>query len=106
MRNFISFAGICLRINNKNLANWGFSRLRVGPLSFGSRTNGGDYCLISYQKHNECWRWAVYVTSRAYPVGRSKRRKGQWHDYYWLPFGRRLIVSQQDFHKPPVLPAP
>lgn len=32
-------------------------------------------------------------------INRASNRQGQWHDYYRLPFGFCLIVSQQDWHK-------
>ena len=99
MRNYISLGPVSIKISNRNLAWWGYERLRIGPLSFGSWANNGDYCLASFQKKTECWRWAVYLSRRSHPVGRAKIRRAQWHDYYWLPFGFRLVVSQQDFHK-------
>jgi hypothetical protein len=75
-----------------------YERLQIGNLTLCSKVSSGEYCLASYQERDKCWRWAVYLSRRHQGIGRAKIRRGQWHDYYWLPFGFRLIVSQQDFN--------
>jgi len=71
-----------------------------------SRASDGSIVLLS--KHpKDCltWHWSVSVTRKTMVVWgwrlwcRDERRKGQWHDYYRLPFGWTLILSAQDYHK-------
>lgn len=102
MRNYLHFGPVSVRISRKHLAWWGFPLLRFGGVSLFSRSNDGGYILASYHpKKSLTWHWSVTVLvgkSRAY-IGRSNRRQGQWHDYYWLPFGLTLLVGQQDYHQ-------
>ncbi len=75
---------------------------RIGKVNVLSRTSGGGLCLVGDAPKTGTWRWAVYVEKLAWPdrfISRAKRRVGQWHDYYWLPFGFKLIVSFQAWHK-------
>ncbi len=72
---------------------------RIGGLSFLSRSTDGSIMLASYHpRRSPTWHWSVSLT-RGGIAHRATRRHGQWHDFYWLPFGWRLLVSQQDYHK-------
>lgn len=107
MRNYLCLGPLALKISNRGIANWGYERLKIGPLSVWSRSSSGERMIASYRRPNETWRWCVGIGK--WPVGRAgivsreqpQFRRGQWHDYYRLPFGRQLIVSRQDYHKAP-----
>jgi hypothetical protein len=72
----------------------------IGGLSFFSRTSGGDLKIAGYHPRScPTWHWSVVLIKSKGMARRAKHRRGQWHDYYWLPFGWRLIVSQQDWHR-------
>lgn len=69
-------------------------------LSLFNRDSGGGLVLASYHPHrSQTWHWSVTLLRSDGHAGRSLKRTGQWHDYYWLPFGWRLVVSQQDYHR-------
>jgi hypothetical protein len=77
-------------------------RLRIGSLYLGGRDSGGGMMLAFWHPRNEgTWHWSVSIQK---PNGRPHRtpktqRAYQWHDTYWLPFKRQLVVSFQDWHK-------
>lgn len=99
--NYLTFGPIRLRISRRGLAPWGYARLEIGGLSLLSRDSGGGLMLASYHpRRSKTWHWVVSIKKRDGGTHRSKLRYGQWHDYYALPFGRQLIVGQQDYHKP------
>lgn len=100
MSRLLSIGPIHLRLSRKGLSPWGYASLQIGGLSFGSRTSSGDMNLASYHPRRDgTWHWSVVLVKGAAKSSRSERRKGQWHDYYSLPFGWHVIVSQQDYHK-------
>lgn len=76
----------------------------MGALRLFRRNSAGEITLAIYHPAtSSTWYWLV-VLSRRDPFawgwhGRAQIRTGQWHDYYRLPFGWTLIVSQQDFHR-------
>ena len=76
------------------------ARLHINGLEFLHRDSGGAIVLLSYHPRGSAtWHWAVrLIRSRGRP-GRARSRTGQWNDWYWLPFGFRLLVGQQDWHK-------
>lgn len=77
--------------------NTGFSIAGFHGLT---RTSAGDRTLLSYHpRSSSTWHWSIVLSKAGGTPHRAKNRTGQWHDYYWLPFGYRLIVSQQDWHK-------
>lgn len=108
MKNYLSLGPVRLRISTKYLAPWGYERLAIGGLSLLSRTNGGDLILVAYHpRWCGTWHWSLCIR-RGRPehwVNRATSRRGQWHDYFWLPFGRELIVSRQDYHLDPTIRA-
>lgn len=66
-----------------------------------------DGSIILYTKHpigSQTWHWSVSLKHNAInldsklPYYRDERRRGQWHNYYRLPFNWWIIVSQQDYH--------
>lgn len=74
----------------------------IHVLGFGalSRASDGSLTLLSYHPRGSVtWHWSVHLARTNYPTNRAKDRTGQWHDYYRLPFGYNLVVSQQDYHK-------
>jgi len=74
--------------------------ITIGGVKLFSRDSGGDIVLASYHpRRSSTWHWSVVLSRRDGKPHRAARRNGQWHDYYWLPFGLQLIVSQQDWHK-------
>lgn len=69
-------------------------------MSFLTKNSAGDLNVISYHPNNSpTWHWSVVLSRRGGRGGRSVQRTGQWHDFYRLPFGWCLIISQQDYHK-------
>lgn len=98
--NYLSFGPIRLRVSRRGLAPWGYERLGIGGLRMFSRDSGGGLVLASYHpRRSSTWHWSISVKKREGRPSRSRQRHGQWHDYYWLPFGRQLIVGRQDYHK-------
>lgn len=91
-----------IRTSTRYLAKWGFPVIGIGGLDLFSRSNTGDLILASYHPR-KCitWHWSVSIGKRGGKCGRAAKRwrQNQWYDYYWLPFGYRLIVAQQDYHK-------
>lgn len=78
----------------------------MGGLSFISRKSDGSVGLIAYHPR-DCitWHWSVSLTRRQAGIwkyrpwalcSRATSRRGQWHDYYRLPFGWSLCISRQD----------
>jgi hypothetical protein len=100
MRNYIVLGPVRLRISSRHLAPWGYSRLIIGGLNLFSRANTGDLILASYHPDwSHTWRWSIMLKradGRGW-VARDPVRRGQWHDYYRLPFGWQLLVSQQNY---------
>lgn len=73
---------------------------RMSGLSFLRRDSGGDLVLASCHPHDSAtWHWSVTLIRSKGRAGRAKHRTGQWNDWYWLPFGFRIVVGQQDWHK-------
>lgn len=119
---------VFIRLSRKNLAKWGFETIRIGGLSIWSRTSGGDRMLAAYHpRSSTTWIWSATImksgpmfngeaiktdaelhyqgnphaempTWRRNFRRRDVVRRGQWHDYYRLPFGRMLLLSQQNYH--------
>lgn len=79
------------------------TRLHIGGYEFLHRDSAGNLVLVSkHPRGSATWHWSVVLTSKGGGralISRAVERQGQWHDYYRLPFGFRLIVSQQDWHK-------
>jgi hypothetical protein len=73
--------------------------LAVGGVSVLSRTSAGELNIASYHpRSSPTWHWSLTLIKSEGKPHRAERRTGQWHDYYWLPFGYRLLVSRQDYH--------
>lgn len=67
-------------------------------LSFFTIATDNSLVLASYHpRWSKTWHWSV-ILCRSGNLGRDNVRRNQWHDYYWLPFGYRLLVSRQDYH--------
>jgi hypothetical protein len=69
-------------------------------------TRASDGSLILFGRHPKAsptWHWSVSITKRngSRWIGRMPRefRRGQWHTFIWLPFGKSLCISRQDYHK-------
>jgi hypothetical protein len=78
------------------------ARLHIFGHDLIHRDSAGNWVLLSYHpRGSSTWHWSVCLAkgggSRL--INRAVERQGQWHDYYRLPFGYCLIVSQQDWHK-------
>ncbi|TDR28915.1 hypothetical protein [Aquamicrobium defluvii] len=76
--------------------------MRIGNVSLFNRASDGSIMLASYQKPNECWRWAVSLGKRNgnRMICRAAHRTHQWHDNYNL--GRwSICISRQDYHLRP-----
>jgi hypothetical protein len=74
-------------------------KMTIGGLTLFSRHSDGGRGLASYHpRSSQTWHWSVSIDRQA-GTGRASRRSGQWHDFYRLPFGFRLVVSWQDYHK-------
>lgn len=77
--------------------------IRIKGLRLISRASDGSIVLARYHPPGcNTWHWSVYL--KKYSDHRPKthkadRRVNQWHDYYRLPFGWTIMVSQQDYHK-------
>lgn len=102
MRNYLVIGPVRLRISSKHLAPWGYARLKIGGLSLFSRTNSGNLMLASYHPSwSHTWGWSVQITriDQGPWIIRDKHRGGQWHDYYRLLFGWRLMISQQNYFR-------
>lgn len=127
-RTGIRIGSVYIRLSRRNLASWGFEAVRIGGLSLWSRTSGGDRMLAAYHpRSSTTWIWsatimpAVNMFSRTAIYGEAKlhyegnphaemptwrrwfrrrdvQRRGQWHDYYRMPFGRMLAIARQDYH--------
>jgi hypothetical protein len=101
MRNYLIIGPVRLRLSRKHLAPWGYPFLKIGGLDFLSRMNTGDLVLASYHPDwSITWRWSASIGKRQGKrpwIDRAKIRRGQWHDYYRLPFGRQLCISQQAY---------
>jgi hypothetical protein len=71
----------------------------VFGVSLLNRASDGGMTLVSYHpRRSTTWHWSVSLVRSSAIPHRAPHRTGQWHDYYWLPFGWRLVVSQQDYH--------
>lgn len=91
-----------MRWSNLGLAPWGYEAFGIRGLSMLTRCSDGALTVASYQPRNETWHWAVAIGRSDINPGWIRRatiRRGQWHDFYRLPFGFELRVSRQDFHK-------
>ena len=71
-----------------------------------SRASDGSIVLLSrHPKGCLTWHWSLSIKRNAISSNvwrfwhRATWRMHQWHDYYRLPFGWWLIVSQQDYHR-------
>jgi hypothetical protein len=101
MRNYLVIGPVRIRVSSRHLAPWGFARVAVGGLSLLSRTNTGHLMLASYHPAwSHTWRWAVQIMKGGKDrpwIDRAKHRSGQRHDYYRLPLGWQIMVSQQNY---------
>lgn len=76
------------------------ARLHIKGLEFMHRDSAADLVLLSYHpRGSSTWHWAVTLSKGGGTPHRATDRTGQWHDYFWAPFGYRIIVSHQDYHK-------
>lgn len=69
-----------------------------------SRASDGSLILATHTgRHSNCWIWYVALSRLRQPfhIAPKSERRGQWHHYIPLPFGRTLIVGRQDFHRDP-----
>ena len=76
--------------------------MRICGIGLFNRNSAGELILASYHpRTSTTWHWSVLITHRQPDSQPHKAfiRTGQWHDYHWLPFGFRLVVSRQDHHK-------
>ncbi|KKW92669.1 hypothetical protein [Sphingobium chungbukense] len=65
MGNYLHIGPVAIRYGSRNLAKWGFERLRVGGLAMWSRSNSGDLILASYHPRSSLyWHWSVCITNR------------------------------------------
>lgn len=102
MRNYLTIGPVNLRISRKHIAPWGYPFLKVHGFEMLCRDSAGGLTLASYQPASGgTWHWAISLarseTNRGW-IRRAKMRRGQWHDYYRLPFNREIRVSRQDYH--------
>lgn len=77
-------------------------RLHIAGFDILHRTGAGGLTLLSrHPRGSATWHWSISLVKSAgkYLISRASDRQGQWHDYYRLPFGYSIIVSQQDWHK-------
>ncbi len=70
------------------------------------RASDGSFILVSkHPRGCPTWHWSISLKRNAISGNvwrlwyRDLNRFDQWHDFYRLPFGWWLIVSQQDYHK-------
>ena len=78
------------------------ARLHLFGYDMPHRDSGGSLVLISHHpRGSSTWHWSVCLAKGGGKrlIDRAADRTGQWHDYYKLPFGYCLIVSQQDWHR-------
>lgn len=62
MINHIKIGPVIIRTGSKNLAPWGFPRLRVGGLSLWSWSNTGEWMPASYHPRSSItWLWSVAI---------------------------------------------
>ena len=77
----------------------------MAGIRFFTRASSGDIVLASYTgRKSSCWIWALTVSpreGRPLHIVSKRERRGQWHHYIPLLFGRSLVVSRQDFHRDP-----
>ena len=78
------------------------ARLSFNGMEMPHRDSAGNLVLLSWHpRGSSTWHWCVTLAKgggRAM-INRAADRQGQWHDYYRLPFGFCLIVSQQAWHR-------
>jgi len=129
MRNYLTLGPLKLLISRKYLASWGFPLLRVGGLSLWSKSSNGERILASFHPRDSLtWHWSLSITKQMWSAEAREGRaqlyregnpyvtapswrdrfmsltanpRGQWHNYYRLPFGYALSVARQDYHKRP-----
>lgn len=73
-------------------------------MRFFNRASNGDLVLASHVgRASNCWVWAVFLSRRKQRlhIAPKAERRGQWHHFIPLPFGRTLIFSRQDYHRDP-----
>ena len=78
------------------------ARLSINGLELMHRDSGGGLVLLAYHPRGSAtWHWSAVLArgGGSALINRAANRQGQWHDYYRLPFGYCLIISQQDWHK-------
>ncbi len=102
MRNYLTLGPVRLRLSRKHLAPWGYEILGIGGLHFLSRMNTGDLVLASYHPQaSHTWVWSVSIgksgVNRGWVRRSTIRGRGQWHDYYRLPFNREICISRQSY---------
>ena len=109
MRNYLALGPVRIRINSKHLAGWGYPSIQIGALSLFTWTNAGGLTLASYQPLQQTWHWALGIQKAQYTtrgwVYKDPTRRGQWHDYYRLPFGLEIVHSRQDWHRTQPIPS-
>lgn len=101
-----------IRTSTKYLSKIGLPALSIGGLSIWQRDSGGRFMPFAYHPRGSLtWHWTATII----PVVSRKRawshtwahitpesfRRGQWYDYFWLPFGYELMICRQDWHKGP-----
>lgn len=99
--NYLNIGPLSLRVSRKHLAPWGYELIRIGGLSLFDRTSAGDLMLAGYHPaKSNTWHWSVTITKARGGARRAapQFRRNQWHDYYWLPSGRHLVIGRQDYH--------
>lgn len=94
-RNHIRLGPVVVRIGSKNLAKWGYPRVKVGGLSLWSWTNTGQFVPAGYHPRNSItWLWSVWIGRN-----RSTYRLRRWrHDRNteWLIGPLRISIHRQE----------
>lgn len=74
-------------------------------LKFWTRVSDGSIKLLSrHPPWSPTWLWSVSLfhaarDNRGWGFAPRAMRRNQWQDRLWLPFGWRLVLSRQDYHR-------
>lgn len=95
MGNWLRVGPLVIRTGSKHLASWGYPRLKIGGLSFWTRSNDGELNLAGYHPRSSItWLWFLRLTrsggqSFTHRMGASGMRLQR------LPFGWALAFHWQ-----------
>lgn len=96
MKNYIHIGPVSIKVNSKNLAFWGYPRIKIGGYSIWDWDNNGSFMPAAYHPQESItWIWATRLTRKRGRVTHSYTHNNGGSKSYLLLFGWQFIYDWQ-----------